>query len=707
MKEKIHRWSGRLAADFDLRLLSFDDHVREHEDIRQADLLHAEGKSTAIGLAVAGARGAAGATDGARALAKSEIEAIFLFSDGQNNSTRDPVAEAAALGVPVLAVGVGTGLHARADFKDIQVTGICCPERMMLKNKARIKVDVEAVGLGGRVVRLVLDEDSSQASEPKRNKAAPPPEVSAEETLPAGTASPRRIAEIELTLDDRDGPQEIAFEVRPEMIGRIRYIVRALPIAEETIRENNERQITALVAEPGMRVLYLEGTLRNEYGAITQRFLSKGPDIEFCAMVQTRPNMFSVRTNRDDLDIRGIPDTQETIDLFDVFIIGDIDSSYLKPPVQRMIVRRIEAGAGLIMLGGYHALGPGGYAGTPLGDILPVLLGDRDIGQFTDPFLPKLTPDGEKNPVFTNIVDFFPSASRSETREGMPPLDGCTNVLAAGPMKLLNDDREMPVLAVQPVGEGRTVVFTADTTRKWEQGPKALHRDTPFMQFWGQMVRYLAGRGGAVRREAGVNAMIDKAYYEPGEMVRLNATVRNAEGIGTERANVTATIRALDPPQTREPVSPDEATTTAFAPVAQAPGKFALEFVPNGTGAHEITVTARSDGVTHRAPEKILIDIGRPNMEFDRLDLNEELLNRIAEASQGRYAHLTTADFLIDRLNRDMLKRRIIQTTDLAPPVPSSLSRRLLRSLRGRRAGCCCETAAESPRNRTGRSIRS
>ena len=36
-----------------------------------------------------------------------------------------------------------------------------------------------------------------------------------------------------------------------------------------------------------IRVLYIEGTLRAEYGAIVQRFLSKDPDLEFCALVQS------------------------------------------------------------------------------------------------------------------------------------------------------------------------------------------------------------------------------------------------------------------------------------------------------------------------------------------------------------------------------------------------------------------------------------
>jgi hypothetical protein len=65
----------------------------------------------------------------------------------------------------------------------------------------------------------------------------------------------------------------------------------------------------------------------------------------------------------------------------------------------------------------------------------------------------------------------------------------------------------------------------------------------------------------------------------------------------------------------------------------------------------------------------MIIDVGRPNMEFDRLDLNEELMSKIADASGGRYSHLTTADFLIEQLNRDVTKRKVIEQIPLAPPL--------------------------------------
>ena len=113
------------------------------------------------------------------------------------------------------------------------------------------------------------------------------------------------------------------------------------------------------------------------------------------------------------------------------------------------------------MLGGYHSLGPGGYTGTPLGDALPVKLGGRELGQFTEKFLPVLTPDGAHHPIFANIAGFFPTRQGGAKMPGLPPLDGCTRIEAARPgatvlATLPSELGEMPVLAVQPFDRGRS-----------------------------------------------------------------------------------------------------------------------------------------------------------------------------------------------------------------------------------------------------------
>ena len=73
----------------------------------------------------------------------------------------------------------------------------------------------------------------------------------------------------------------------PTVKGRHTYTVRIPPVPEEKIAENNHRSAVVQVVDSKIRVLYIEGTLRAEYGALVQRFFSKDPDLEFCALVQT------------------------------------------------------------------------------------------------------------------------------------------------------------------------------------------------------------------------------------------------------------------------------------------------------------------------------------------------------------------------------------------------------------------------------------
>ena len=91
--------------------------------------------------------------------------------------------------------------------------------------------------------------------------------------------------------------------------------------------------------------------------------------------------------------------------------------------------------------------------------------------------------------------------------------------------------------------QGRTAVFCGDTTRNWQQGPRALDQESPFLRFWGQMVRWLAGRSAAVAAGAGITADTDKALYEPDEPIRISAVVRDQQGQAAAGATVSAKIR--------------------------------------------------------------------------------------------------------------------------------------------------------------------
>ncbi len=611
-RQQVERWWARLSKDFDLRLVEFAERAQPVEKIDTLAAAQPDGVATSISRALVAA---------VSQVPQRANGMAILLSDGLHNSARSPLEIVSRMGMPVHTVGVGASLRSNPSYRDLQVVGIDCPDRLLLGNKAQITASVEGIGLAGHVTKVFLDDDTQP------------------------------IAEAELTLDSLEGGQRVSFEFVPTVKGRHTYTVRVPPAGAEKIVENNKRSMVAMVAEPGIRVLYVEGTLRGEYGALVDRFLAKDPDLQFCALVQTRKNFFLQRTNLPDCKLDGIPADAATLDRFDVFVLGDLDATFLKPSVQELIVKRVQNGAGLVMLGGYHSLGPGGYEGTPLGAILPVQLGGRQVGQVDEGFLPRLTPEAAVHPILANINSYFPSKNAEPKTAGLPPLDGCTRVGPARPGATLLATYtvggvQMPVLAVQPVGKGRTCVFTGDTTRKWQQGPRANDQESPFLQFWGQMVRWLAGRSKNVENQASIVATADKAYYEPEEPVRIEAVVRDQRGEGTSDARPMADVAG--------PGQPEQVTLSVQA---GGVGHYAGTFEPRAAGKYEVLVQAKIGDVVVKS-DKITVDVGRPNLEFERLDFDEKMMTRIAADSGGRYVHISTADHLIDQLDKTQRKRR-------------------------------------------------
>jgi len=100
-----------------------------------------------------------------------------------------------------------------------------------------------------------------------------------------------------------------------------------------------------------------------------------------------------------------------------------------------------------------------------------------------------------------------------------------------------------------------------------------------------------------------------------------------------------------------------------------ATSNYRAVFDSKRTGRHEISVSTEIEGERLTA-ETMAVDIGRPNLEFDRLDLDDKTLSAIAAATGGRYAHITTADHLIDALERRQLSRQVEMESRLYwPPL--------------------------------------
>jgi len=590
---QVQEYLARLSVAFNVRCYVFDSHAREVDP--------AGAWPKPVGDATNLARSLQDVLAAAR---RSDTSAVILMSDGLHNTGGNVVDEVAAQGSPPLyVVGIGTDLSAQSGYQDIFIENVRAPDECVVRHIARLTVDVDAVGLPDRAVQVELREgDKLLASEGLR-------------------------------LDSGPGSQSVTLLVTPETIGRHTYTVRIPTDPAERREENNTREVHLLVTDPKIRVLYIEGVVRPEYKPL-KSLLETDSNVELLSLVQVRKGEFLQAGTLRDVALTGFPQTLDDMRRFDVFILGDLDRSYFSAAQLEDLKTAVSEGRGLVMIGGYHSFGPGGYEGTPVEEMLPVWVGPRAIGQETTPFVLKLTAEGAEHPIFFGTRDFFQYGDQTP-RERLPQLAGCNVLGAAKPgasILAIHPQRTGPagpliVLAVQSYGSGRTAAFAADTTYQWYLPFRAVGRESPYVRFWSQMVRWLANQDvKAHGSEPGVDLLVRKPFYAPGEKPLLRAQGRAEEGRTTDYAEVVGVL-----------TGPGDARQTFALPLAAGgAGLYEIELDPPDPGHYRVTVEAKKDGRTLGAAETEF-DVGRPNQEFDRLSLDRPLLESLARATGGAY----------------------------------------------------------------------
>ena len=613
---------GKLQDDFLVNLYQFGGDVERCEGRGDLKDLKPEGEATDLSAAAAGATAI---------VEKADVAGVLVFSDGQHNGPTDAVKELTSLGLPVYPVGVGSKLFEQKSFSDILIAGVDVKRSVAVKHTAQINVLVEAVGLGDRMVPIILKRDGAEVARDK------------------------------LLLDNRKGNQKVTLKYTPDKVGQYSFSVEIPPDSSERIRENNRASFPMIVTDPKLRVLYVEGTLRWEYKYL-KRMLESDPSIEALCLVKTTQGTFYQQGNIDDIKLKGFPQKKEGLKPFDVLILGDLDRSHFSADQMAMIKDAVKGKMGLLMIGGYHSFGPGGYAGTPIEEVLPVSVGGRDAGQEKEEFSMHVTPEGSVHPIFAGCADFFASAGRGAAKD-VPKFQGCVRVGRPKPgarVLAVHPDRRsaagnLVVLAVQEFGDGRTAALTVDTTWKWYLKLRGLGKDSPYVKFWGQLLRWLAGQEQVERaRQAGITAFLDKPYYEPGETVRINARANDDDGQLTNMAYIVAAIK-------------DKLGKTRKIQLPTAPGStgdYEVEVTPTGPGDYVVEVEATLDRKKLGKVE-LKFQVGKPNLEFDKLDLNDAMLKRVAATTGGEYYSLISVDKLADRLKRTQREKRIYREIDI------------------------------------------
>jgi len=591
-----------LSSRFRARAYRFSARTERVEDVGELD-------ASGVATDIAGALGQA-----AGEFRDLPVAAVVLVTDGADNASTgtDKLANATAYlesqGTPVYTVGVGEERIAR----DVEILKVAASDRVTEGTITDLVVTLRSAGYDGRSIDLNIKEGGRVV-----------------QTVPVRLG--------------RDGDiQRVRVFLSPESPGILEYSAEVAPQDAETIAENNTQAFLLDNRSRTGRVLYVEGYPRREFKFI-RRALDEDPRIDMISMVRISPDgriyRQGIRDPNRELSA-GYPGSRAELFSYDAVVFGDIEAAWFTPEQLRLTEAFVsDRGGGFLMIGGLNSFREGGYAGTPIEDVLPVRLtgGNWAMGIVDHAFLLEPAEEGINHPLLR-----FGSTQEENTAiwSSLPELIGYNRVGGVKPgASVLAIDPGVDVLegsnvllAVQRYGRGRSMAFTGFSTWRWQMHLPS--EDQSHERFWRQMIRWTA-----LYAPGRVTVATDRSNYSGHEPVVIESRLFDREFEPVDGATVWAHVTG--------PAGRSEAVQLEWT--LGKSGLYRGEFRPELGGVHKVEVSVRTDedGLLR---DQTGFTVAPSAAEFTNAELHAEDLERLAESTGGAYLPLSEADRLTEMI---------------------------------------------------------
>lgn len=510
------------------------------------------------------------------------LAAVILLSDGNQQAVapRDRDATLAARRLATQEQPLHVVLLGRTDtqsqFRDASLESLKVNDTVHVKNRLIVEAEARLAGYAGRNVPVQLYFEQ------------PGGEMKLVETKIVSTPDEGQSVPVEFTYV-------------PQTPGDWRVTVQLPKQDGELDEDNNKRSTFVTVTKEGLSLVYLEGVPRPE-----QKFL------RWSLGAAQGIEVFYARLNAREPDKRELPWPNpfargEEPD--DVFILGDIDSQGFKEGELEALRKRVEEGAGLIMLGGVHSFGPGGYDKTSLNDVLPVDMSGFQRQNFGEkiredmhvkgPLTLRPAPDAEQQ-YLTRLAD--DPGQDAAAWAALPPLiDGANKLKPKSAATVLLEGvnpqgQATPILIAGNYGRGRVLAMAGDSTWRWFYGHEPEHK-----RFWRQVILWLARRDQV--QEGAVWVNLDRRDVNHGGKVQITAGATSPQGAPLADAEFVARLKRPDGSQrllTLNRSGPERKLTLAENDLAQ-PGVYEVSIEaayngePLGTASKRFEVRPKED----------------------------------------------------------------------------------------------------------------
>ncbi len=544
------------------------------------------------------------------------VGAVVLMTDGSDNAggvDAETIARIRQARVPVYTVGFGRA----TPVNDIEIGDVSLPMRALQQSRLSAQVTFRQFGFAGRKTHVSVHDAGKVISSQEVTLGADGVSQTESVVFNAGAAGPRAV---QITVD---------------------------PVGGEENTANNT--LTRLVNVSGRkaRILYIEGEPRWEYKFL-RRAVEDDGSLEIVSMLRTTPNKIYRQgvAGANELE-SGFPSKAEDLFAYDGLIIGSVEANYFTP-VQQDLIRQFadKRGGGVLFLAGRFAFNEGGYAKSPIAEILPVHLTTSPQTFHRDYVSADLTRAGRDN-VICRLEE-----GRERNAERWKKMPQMANYQVLGDAKpgavtlmevLAPGSHRFPLLVTENFGRGRTAVLASAGTWRWQMSQPVA--DMTHEIYWRQLLRWLV-----TETPGNVLASTPRQVLSDETKVRLRVEVRDKTYQPVANARIEAHI-----------VGPDNLSDmVTLSPVPSEEGVYAADYTAEKQGSYLAEISggaAGSDVVMFRREDG--------SAETFRTTQNKELLQKLSEQTGGKYYTASDARRIPEQINFSDAGITTSQTLDL------------------------------------------
>jgi hypothetical protein len=572
-------WLKTVAAQCDVEFFPFAAEVSENLPLTQLDTLKPDGTATRLRDALKKI---------ANRSAGLNVAGMLVLTDGED--TQEALDDWAASDRPfpiyTLRVEPPGGWQQEPDLR---IDAVTTSRRVTVGWKSEMKVKISGQGTRGAPVTVQLFENGELRQE-----------------MPT-------------QIPDEGGERELTFELDHAKTGHFTYRIFAPPLPGEKNKADNEYVVDVEVVDARNRLLYVEGIPRWEYKFLRRALLAEQ---------QISPVIFF--TGPDGAPHGGTPVGNLTADMtpqelafFKIVMLGNVDAKELGAARAKNLVKFVEDGGSLVLLGGTRAWTAGGLVQTDLGKALPVHSTDVKTLETEKAFPVHLSEAARAHPAFAGDAALWQS---------IPPVlsvfTGFTLSPAAETLVTADTTQgPQPVVVTQRFGQGKVTAILTDSLWRWQLGPES-GKAKPYERFWTQMISWLLPREEADKMRLEIFADRDQLFL--GESLDLHAR------LGSENAPKPDVVEAkITLPDKRE-IPYRMAPQLVTLPSGKSFPGFALPFTAEQAGVHTVLVTARTKDQTLTS-EPFTFFVKPYSPETVPRPARVEILQALSKASGGRF----------------------------------------------------------------------